>query len=214
MSLWLSSLLNDLLKAYPFQSPVKKNKFQSFHDTAKRTEVSNRGKIKSAKVNRYILGTLTSFSVQFGKVINYEKALPFPFSPILLNIASADGSRLKTKKSKLKDIIIENSNLRTDENLYELSRCTAIVDVMPVLNSEEFIANSVEYLLKEFGKAELIVDSCRTLSLKRKEQEGRQASGKLQTVSAKSKVAGIFHLHILRNSGNKKRLLELILPFF
>ena len=37
--------------------------------------------------------------------------------------------------SKPKDVIIENTNLKTDENLYELSRGIAIVDIMPVFNS-------------------------------------------------------------------------------
>ena len=36
---------------------------------------------------------------------------------------------------KLKDIIIENSNLRTDENLYEHSSGIAKVDIIAVLNN-------------------------------------------------------------------------------
>ena len=69
--------------------------------------------------------------------------------------------------SKLKDIIIENTNLRTDENLYELSRGITIVDIMSVLNSlvgilssstyEEFIRIFVECFPNEFGRVELIV---------------------------------------------------------
>ena len=47
-----------------------------------------------------------------GKVINYEKALAFSLSPIPLNIANADGSRRKWKKSKLKDFVIETANWR------------------------------------------------------------------------------------------------------
>ena len=64
--------------------------------------------------------TLTSFSFQSGKVLNYEKGLAFQLQLIPLNIASAGGSRQKRKDSKLKDITIENTNLRTDGNFYEL----------------------------------------------------------------------------------------------
>ena len=64
--------------------------------------------------------TLTSFSFQSGKVLNYEKGLAFQLQLISLNIASAGGSRQKRKDSKLKDITIENTNLRTDGNFYEL----------------------------------------------------------------------------------------------
>ena len=95
------------------------------------------GKQNPPKFNRYILGVLTSFSVQSGKVINYEKALASPLSQIPLNIANANGSRREIKKSKLKDIITENTDLKTDEDLYELSRGRAIVDIMPVFNSSK-----------------------------------------------------------------------------
>ena len=89
-------------KLISFQSPIKKNKFKSFRDVVERTGVSVCAKTKSAEVNRYLLGALMSFSVQFGKLINYEKALASPLSPIPLNIANADRSRWETKK---KDII-------------------------------------------------------------------------------------------------------------
>ena len=72
-----NELLNQFLiksicqKLIPFHSSVKKNKSKSFCDSVQQTEVSSCGKTKSAEVNRYIIGTLTSFSVQSGKVINY-----------------------------------------------------------------------------------------------------------------------------------------------
>lgn len=75
-----------------------------------------------------------SFSFQSRKVINHEKVLAFPLQPIPLNIVIA-GVVDRRKESKSKDIIIENINLRPGKNLYELSRGTVIVDIMPVLNS-------------------------------------------------------------------------------
>ena len=54
---------------------------------------------------------------------------------IPLNTVNADASQRETKKSKLIDIIIENTNLGIDENLYEPSRGIAIADSFPVLNS-------------------------------------------------------------------------------
>ena len=67
------------------------------------------------------------------------------------------------------NIVIENTDFRTDENLYELSRGTLIVDIMTALNSlvvvtssciyEEFVRVFLEYLSKEFGGVELIADS-------------------------------------------------------
>ena len=122
----------------------------------------------------------------------------------------------ETNKSKLKDII-ENTNLRTDENLYKLSRGITIVDIMSVLNSlvgilssstyKEFIRIFVEYFPNEFGGVELIADSYRYFSLKRKEQESRETC-------LKSKVVVNFHVRNLRNNQNKLRFLELLLLLF
>ena len=72
-----NELMNQLLiksicqKLIPLHSSVKKNKFKLFCDAVDQTEISSCGKTKSAEVNRYIIGALTSFSVQSGKVINY-----------------------------------------------------------------------------------------------------------------------------------------------
>ena len=85
-------------KLIPFPSPVKKIKSKSFRNAVERTGVSICVKTKSAEINRYILGALMSFSVQSGKVINYEKALASPLSPIPLNKASADRSLQKKKR--------------------------------------------------------------------------------------------------------------------
>ena len=101
-------------------------------DIVERKDVSRCGKIKSTGANRHTLGALTSFLVQSGKVINYDKALVFSLSSIPLYIADVDDSRLKKKKSKLKDIIIKSTNLQTDKNLSEPSRGTAIVNIIPV----------------------------------------------------------------------------------
>ena len=186
-------------------------------------EVCNYGKTKSAEIIRHILGTLTSFSVQFGKTMNYEKALIFLLSPVPLNITNGDASGRKTKASKLKDVIIENTNLRTDKNMYELSRGTAIIDITPVMNSlvvipssstyEEPIRIFVEYLPKELGRKEVTADSYKDFSLKLEEHEGRGGSSKIQIARLKSKVVSNFHVGILQHSCNKKRLLKLIYYF-
>ena len=65
-------------------------------------------------------------------------------------------------KSKLKDVIIESTNLRTDEHLYEFSRGTAIVNIIPVLSSlvdipsscalEKFIRIFVSIIKKNLEK--------------------------------------------------------------
>ena len=139
MSLWINRIIEKIYqKPIPFQISINNNnskKIKSFCDIVERMDVCRWGKTKFIEVNRYILGGLTSFSVRSEKVINYKSALVFPLHPIPLNIANVGSSRQKRKKSKSKDIIIENTNLRTDENLCKLSRGTTIVDIIQLLNS-------------------------------------------------------------------------------
>ena len=93
---------------------------------------------------------------------------------IPLNTVNADASQRETKKSKLIDIIIENTNLGIDENLYEPSRGIAIVDSFEqfgryTINLYVWRVYFVEYLLNEFGRAELIPGSYRKLFSKPEE---------------------------------------------
>ena len=70
----------------------------------KSTKVEKNNKQRIIEVNRDILSWLVNLSVRSGMVINYEKAMEYPLSPVPLRIATAEGGR-RTSKSKLLDII-------------------------------------------------------------------------------------------------------------
>ena len=70
----------------------------------KSTKVEKDNKQRIIEVNRDILSWLVNLSVRSGMVINYEKAMEYPLSPVPLRIATAEGGR-RTSKSKLLDII-------------------------------------------------------------------------------------------------------------
>ena len=73
---------------------------------AKKTTTSNN---KSIKVNTDILGRLLFTSLKESKTIDFVKALHYPLCEVPLSLTNKDGTRRKTNKSKLANIIISNT---------------------------------------------------------------------------------------------------------
>ena len=90
-----------------FHAIIKRNSIATFTKALRRKVTLNHkdGRTKTAEVNRNILGTLISYQLKTGRNIDFEKALSYPLSPVPLSISHPDGTRRKTGKSKLKDII-------------------------------------------------------------------------------------------------------------
>ena len=66
-------------------------------------------KTKILEVNRNFLSFLLALSAKSGKSIDYQKVLQYPLYAVPLSLSDADGSRQSTMKSKLNDVLIENS---------------------------------------------------------------------------------------------------------
>ena len=73
-----------------FYNPVKRCRFVNFKETSKSTSI--RKDSKTLKVNRNLIGAILAYSAKFGKVIDLEKALMYPLSPIPLSILNGDGT--------------------------------------------------------------------------------------------------------------------------
>ena len=96
-------------------------------------KISKDGKTKTAEVNRNILSTLIFHEIKTGKLIDYEKALQYPLSPVPLSICHPDGNRRTTEKSKLKDILfkgIPTRNINDND-----SKDAVVVDLVALLNT-------------------------------------------------------------------------------
>ena len=72
-----------------FYNPIKRCRFVNFKETSKSTSIR---KDKTLKVNRNLIGAILAYSAKFGKVIDLEKALMYPLSPIPLSILNGDGT--------------------------------------------------------------------------------------------------------------------------
>ena len=85
----------------PFFSPIKQVQWKSFTDASKKLKVSAKGKSREITVQRDILGLVAAKSQQQNAAINIDKALCYPLAPVPLSLATCDGLRRKTAKSKL-----------------------------------------------------------------------------------------------------------------
>ena len=82
-----------------FHSPISRSKYKTFSATKKTVTIRKNKQTKSIPVNRDILGTLLSFSIKYGKVVDFDKALRYPLSPIPLSLCNGDGTKRKTNES-------------------------------------------------------------------------------------------------------------------
>ena len=89
-----------------FHDPLPRNKIRAFKNISKTLVLKKCHKERAIEVNRDILGLLVRLSVTSGLPVDFNKALEFPLSPIPLSIATPDGERCETAKSKLMEIII------------------------------------------------------------------------------------------------------------
>ena len=76
-----------------FHDPVKGCRFVNFKGISKSVSIRKDNKTLSLKVNHDIIGALLAYSTKSGKVIDLEKALMYPLSPIPLRISNGDGTR-------------------------------------------------------------------------------------------------------------------------
>lgn len=183
----------------------------------KLTITNKDGKAKTAEVNRNFLGTLISYELKTGSKVDFEKALCYPLSPLPLSICHPDGTRRKTNKAKLKDIILKDVTAMNDieENCVN---DVAIVDMMAILNTFTSIPKTYSDLADKFVRAlprnyfrvDIVADTYKSTSIKALERKLRGESEKIHIASLESKTPGDFS-RILKNGENKERLIELII---
>ena len=91
-------------KSTKFQDPMKKLRLKTFQSMAvKRVLTSTQKKTIQVKAERNLLGRLLLLSQE--NAISLEKLFRYPLGPIPWSIASADGSMVKTDKSKLMHLL-------------------------------------------------------------------------------------------------------------
>ena len=181
----------------PFFSPIKRVQWKSFTDASKKLKVSAKGKSREITVQRDILGLLAAKSQQQNAAINIlDKALCYPLALVPLSLATCDGLRRKTAKSKLLNAAL-TSLIKNDAQFPEVQQSCRIyiLDLAAIIRSMMKIPNTC--------------DTYKIRSIKNSERSLHGDSDKFVIRSENVRVPADFK-KFLANGDNKERLFELI----
>lgn len=197
-----------------FFDPVKRVPWTGFGCVARKTKVSAKGKSKEVAVQRDILGLLMTISYKENSPIDIDKALSFPLAPVPLSLATADGIRRKTAKSKLLDAAL--ISIVTSIDAVEDARCYAI-DLIATVRSTVKVPNTFRELAmkllhempRKYGIVYVACDTYREVSIKNAERNLRGEAEQFVIKNPDIRIPANFNA-FLANGNNKERLFELI----
>ena len=130
-----SRLLSEETK---FPDPLTRGKYTLFKSCSRKVnmlEIS--GELKAAEINRNVIGTLLALSARSERLIDVQKALSYPLCSVPLSLANPDGSCRTTQKSKLSDVIYENSVVLECGDLPTKTSVIAyLVDLMAMIRTQ------------------------------------------------------------------------------
>eukprot|EP00794_Sanderia_malayensis_P020780 gene20780-biopygen14596 len=180
--------------------------------------MSGKSKSKEITVQRDILGLLAAKSTEKNAAIDIDKALQYPLAPVPLSLATCEGIRRNTAKSKLMDAALQ-SILETEgqSNENQGSLRVYILDLAAYIRSMVKVANTFSELAlqvlndipKNYSIIYIACDTYRDRSIKNSERCLRGNSDKFVIRSGDVRVRSDFN-KFLRNGDNKERLFEII----
>ena len=201
-----------------FFDPVKRVPWKSFADKSKKAQVKVGVKCKDIEVQRDILGLLLATSYQEKAIINIDRALSYPLCPIPLALATSDGQRRKTCKSKLfeaalSEAVDDNSCARSIEADYLcfFGDLAAIIrSTIPVPDTfRELALKILKEISPSYHSIYIACDTYRPDSLKNSERVLRGEGERFVIKNADVRIPANFK-KFLGNGDNKERLFELI----
>ena len=153
----------------------------------------------TVEVNRNILGSLLAFSTANERAIDLTAALTYPLSPIPLSLATGDGYRRETSKSKLTYVLTEGLTLKdskADDSIKSIKENTTfVIDLIAAIRAMtnlpntclEFVWNFVSKLPRGFKRLDIVADTYLENSIKGGERSTRGSSQKVIIASCKSR---------------------------
>ena len=137
-----------------FHDPLSRNKLELFKSCGRTVNLKKEGKLMSVEVNRNVIGTLLALSAKSEKLIDFETALSYPIYSVPLSLSSADGCRRATQKSKLMEIILNNSEtLESNQMPPKDSVIAYVVDLMALVRVQSNIPVTYEELSLQLFKS-------------------------------------------------------------
>ena len=210
---------NDRLDAKEEQAaflfdPIKRSHWKGFGDAGKKVMVKAKGKTKDVAVQRDILGLLVTVSYKEKELIDIDKALAYPLAPIPLSLATSDGCRRKTVKSKLFDAAL--TSVSSEEGLpgniscYVMDLAASLRCIVKLPNTFEDLAlKLLSELPNHCRNIYVACDTYADRSIKNSERQLRGDSEEFVIRSCNVRIPSDFK-GFLANGKNKERLFELI----
>ena len=100
-----------------FFSPLKRNTYNSWKDSAKKIVAKKDGKVKELTFHWDILGILVAHLYQYDSGIDTDTVLCCPLAPVSVPLSTSNRSIRKTVKSKLFKAAMSDLSVVTDEDL-------------------------------------------------------------------------------------------------
>ena len=199
-----------------FFSPIKRVKWKGFTNASKNVKVTTGGRSKEITAQRDILGLLAAKSQQCDAAINIDKALSFPLAPVPLAMATCDGMRRKTAKSKLYSGALKSlTDNDTELPQVHWNRKVYILDLAAIIHSISKVPDTFRDLALQIVSRTLqyhiyiACDTYKDRSIKNIERLLRGESDKFVIRSAEMRIPPHFKT-FLNNGDNKERMFELI----
>ena len=171
------------------------------------------------KANRNIIAALLTYSAQSGTVIDIEKALIYPLSPIALNISNGNETRCVISKSKLLQCIkpVHNETALPQKN----SVTDYIINLVTIIHTLKYIPTIFEELSWKFLKTlpsgyrsmHIVADTYQETSIKNFEREKRDSLSNIFIKSVSTMIPQNLP-EFLQSGCNKTSLIELLFEYF
>ncbi len=201
-----------------FFDPIKRKKWKSWKDTAKKIVVKKDRKEKELAFQRDILGILVARSYQYNSGIDIDAVLCYPLAPVSVPLSTPDGSMRKTVKSKLFTAAMTDLRLVTKDNLPGPEKLnTYFLDVAASVRSivgkpdtvRELAMRILDTVPSQYKSVYMVCDTYEEDSIKGSERIARGTSNRYFLKSPDMKVPYDF-ASFLCNGSNKEMLFDLI----
>ena len=197
-----------------FFDPITRVPWKGFCNAKKKAKITAKGKTKDVTVQRDILGLLMAVSSKEGAVVDLDKALSYALSPVPLALATSDGIRRKTCKSKLMDAAL--SSIVTDNVNTDHTTCL-LIDIIATIRCIANVPNTfrelaLQLLHQILSMYQTVYAACDTYLERSIKSSEREIRGQAETFIIRSpdiRIPPDFK-NFPNNGTNKERLLELI----
>ena len=198
--------------------PIKRAAWKSFADSGRKVKVTSKAKSKEIMVQRDISGLLAAKSQQRNATVNIDAALCYPLAPVPLSLATCDGTRRKTAKSKLFSAALTSLEVEGIEiECTKRGKACYILDLAAIIRSivrtpdtfRELAIMILREIPTQYSNIYIACDSYKDQSIKNAERVLRGHEDKFAIRTPDIRIPANFK-RFLSNGENKERMFELM----